>query len=379
MRDASAPRFHEGRTSVAPTGDEGTWRQNHRGTLPGPRRSAAVLLGQGIWTDTTPVVSFRVMHRAAEGTGAKGEHRMNGVARRIGQAGYLLIYYLRTLVGQKRPLLGGIKLSHACNLTCFHCPFWRRKGPSLSLEQAVSAMTTLHDWGVRILLLEGGEPFVWRDGDHDIESVVAAAKKLFFTVGVTTNGTLPIETAADTVWVSIDGLKETHNRIRGEVFDRVMANIEASSHPRIRAHTTINTLNWQEVPELVRFLSEKVKGVTVQFHYPFDEVDEELFLPFDKRRWVLDELIALKRQGYPVDDSYACLRALKENSWRCRPWMIASVDPDGKTTHGCYVQERGKIACERCGFAAHTEISLAHGGALGAILTGNRILLGHPR
>jgi hypothetical protein len=53
--------------------------------------------------------------------------------------------------------------------------------------------------------------------------------------------------------------------------------------------------------------------------------------------------------------------------------MIASVDPDGKITHGCYVQNRGEISCERCGFSAHTEISLAYGGVIESILVGSKI------
>ena len=56
--------------------------------------------------------------------------------------------------------------------------------------------------------------------------------------------------------------------------------------------------------------------------------------------------------------------------------MIASVDPSGELTHGCYVKGRGRISCERCGFSAHTEISLAYGGVLGSILAGDRIF--HP-
>ena len=238
-------------------------------------------------------------------------------------------------------------------------------------------MTALHDWGVRIVIIEGGEPFLWRDGEHDLTDVIAEAKKSFFSVGVTTNGTFPIEVDSDTVWVSIDGLRETHDRIRGKSFERIMANIEASSHPRIYAHITINSLNWKEVPELVELLSHKVKGITVQFHYPYQEVDEGLFLPLDKRQKVLDDLIGMKRQGLRIANSYACLEALKNNRWRCRPWMIASVDPNGKLTHGCYLKGRGEIACERCGFSAHTEISLAYNGVIEAILVGKRILLSH--
>jgi MoaA/NifB/PqqE/SkfB family radical SAM enzyme len=286
---------------------------------------------------------------------------------------YLFSYYLGSLLGRKRPLLGGMKLTHACNLSCVHCPFRQRKAPSLSFSQALSALRTLHDWGVRILILEGGEPFLWRDGEYDLGSVVAEARKLFFSVGVTTNGTFPIEVDSDIVWVSIDGLQATHDRVRGQSFERAIAYIEASSHPRIYAHITINSLNWQEMPELVAFLSDKVKGITVQFHYPYQEVEQALFLPFDRRRQVLDNLIGLKREGWPIANSYACLKALQDNRWRCRPWMIASVDPDGQLTHGCYLKNRGEVHCEQCGFSAHTEISLAYGWRIGPILTGHRI------
>jgi MoaA/NifB/PqqE/SkfB family radical SAM enzyme len=234
-------------------------------------------------------------------------------------------------------------------------------------------LKTLHDWGVRILIIEGGEPFLWRDGEHDLRSVVAKARQLFFSVGVTTNGTFPIDIDSDIVWVSIDGLQETHDRLRGKSFQRIMANIAATSHPRVYAHITVNAINWQEIPQLVQYLAPRMRGITVQFYYPFQEIEEDLFLPFDQRRQVLQELIRLKRQGYPLANSYACLKALKHNRWKCRPWMIASVDPTGKLTHGCYVKNRGQIACEMCGFSAHTEISLAYGWRLGAIMTGHKI------
>ena len=264
-----------------------------------------------------------------------GSSRM---ATQMGQHGYFLLYYLRTLFGRRMPLLGGVKLTHRCNLRCCHCPFWRKEKGSLSFAQLRSCLGTLYDWGVRLLIMEGGEPFLWREGEYDLHDAVREAKKRFFSVSVTTNGTFPLDIEADNVWVSIDGLEETHDRIRGPSFGRIMANIDASSHPSIYAHITINSLNWREIPELVRFLSGRVKGITVQFV-----------------------------------DSYACLAALKDNRWRCRPWMIASVDPDGELLHGCYVKGRGQISCERCGFSAHTEMSLAYAGVLESILVGSKV------
>jgi MoaA/NifB/PqqE/SkfB family radical SAM enzyme len=288
---------------------------------------------------------------------------------------YFLSYYLQSRIGRKKPLLAGLKLTHACNLQCIHCPFWPKTGASLSFKKAVACMKTLHKWGVRILIIEGGEPFLWRDGEHDLRHVVAEARKLFFSVGVTTNGTFPLDLDSDVLWVSIDGLKETHDHIRGESFDLVMANIEASSHPRLFAHITINTLNWQEIPELVSYLASKVKGITIQFHYPYERPaeDDDLFLPLKHRLDVLDRLIALKKQGLPVLDSYACLEALKENRWICQPWMIANINPDGTMAKGCYVKDRGKISCAHCGFAAHAEIALAYNGNIEAMFVGKKI------
>ena len=286
---------------------------------------------------------------------------------------YFARYYLGSLVGRKRPILAGVKITHQCNLKCIHCPFHLRDNVSLSFDQAVSSLRTLHEWGVRLAIIEGGEPFMWRDGEHTLADVVAEAKDLFYCVGVTTNGTLPLDVDADVVWVSIDGLKETHDRIRGMSFDRIMQNIAASSHPKIYAHLTINTLNASEVPDLIELLASKVKAITIQFHYPYEELADDLFLPFDRRREVLDQVIALKKQGLPLANSYACLEAMKDNRWTCRPWMIASVDPDGSMRHGCYVKDRGEISCAKCGFSAHTEISLAYAWSPGAILVGEKI------
>jgi len=99
----------------------------------------------------------------------------------------------------------------------------------------------------------------------------------------------------------------------------------------------------------------------------------------EKRKVVLDELIKLKKGGFPIANSYACLQALKDNKWRCHPWMIASVEPDGKLTQGCYIKGRGEVSCKKCGFSAHTEISLAYSGVIESIEAGKKILLSSGR
>jgi len=210
---------------------------------------------------------------------------------------YFFSYYLKCRFFQKRiPLLAGFKITSRCNLSCAHCPFWKLTHPAmLSFNQVKNTLVTLHQLGVRILILEGGEPFLWNDGEHTIHDVVEFAQSLFYSVGITTNGTFPLTIKAHTIWVSIDGLRETHNQIRDNSFDRAIKNIQHASHPNIYANVTINRVNYQEIPDLVRFLRGKVKGITIQFHYPYEEGDV-LTLPFEKRRKVLDNLITLKKE-----------------------------------------------------------------------------------
>lgn len=289
---------------------------------------------------------------------------------------HLARYYASArILGQKNPILCGLKLTHRCTLKCKQCPYWQRPSQDLTMAQIRQIMLELYQKGIRILILEGGEPLLWKDGEYSVADLVREAKKYFWCVGATTNGTLPLDVDTDILWVSIDGLKDTHDALRGTSFDRIINHINTSQHPKIFANITINRLNVIEIPELVKFLSPRVQGITIQFFYPYPE-SADLSLYWEQRRWVLDKLIELKKQGYKVIDSVVALKALQENHWHCESWMIANVEPDGTYNHGCYLKNRTpeKKPCELCGFAAHTEISLAYQLHWGAIKAGKDIL-----
>ena len=287
------------------------------------------------------------------------------------------LYFLKhnfesRLLKRRNPLLAGFKITNRCNLRCRACPFWQMADDDIPYDAAIDILDKLHDAGVRLLIFEGGEPFIWKNNGKIFEDLVREAKKRFFCTGVTTNGLLPLETSADTVWVSIDGLRENHDYNRGKSFDRVMGNIEITSHPKILANITINSMNCKEIPALIEFLEGKVKGITIQFYYPY-EGTEDLWVDTADRVWVLDELMRLKREGYSVLDSFITLEALKENRWRCHSWLIANAEPDGSINYGCYLKNRADISCTKCGFAAHTEISKAYDWHWQAILAGSTI------
>jgi len=290
----------------------------------------------------------------------------------IDQAGYIFKNYV---LSRRKPFLASFKLTYNCNLRCLQCPFFELQSPGLSYEQACRILDELYARGNRMVIFEGGEPMLWRDGERRVHDLAAYARKLFFSVGMTTNGTFPLDVPTDVLWVSVDGLKETHNHLRGApIFDRVIANARASTHPRLFAHVTVNALNAPEIPELLHMLNGIFRGITLQFYYPYNHRDS-LFLDFERREQLLEEIIELKRSGIRVLNSTAALQALKRNTWTCRDTLIDNANPDGSFQQGCYLKGRADIDCSRCGFSPHTEISLACQGNLQAVQAGLRIFL----
>ncbi len=65
----------------------------------------------------------------------------------------------------------------------------------------------------------GGETFLWKDGDKTIRDLVKEAKEMgFLIVNVVTNGTFPLDLPeADLIMLSLDGDKNKHNMIRGDM------------------------------------------------------------------------------------------------------------------------------------------------------------------
>lgn len=285
-------------------------------------------------------------------------------------------YVLRNyLLAHQKPFLASFKVTYRCNLTCRQCPFYSLPSPELTFPEATRIIDKLYQRGSRMLIFEGGEPMLWKDGRRSVQDLVTYARQSFFSVGMTTNGTLPLDVMTDVLWVSIDGFRETHNALRGApIFDRVISNVRASNHPRLFAHVTVNSINTPEIPDLLKFLNTIFHGITLQFYYPYNHQDE-LFLDFDRRSALLNEVIRLKRSGLQILNSTAALQALKQNTWTCRDHLVDNANPDGTLQQGCYLKGRSDIDCSRCGFSPHTEISLACRGVPSAILAGMKIFM----
>ena len=264
----------------------------------------------------------------------------------------------------RRPLLAGIKLTNICNLKCVHCPFWRTdKKQSLKWKEVNGILKKLYDDGVKIAIFEGGEPLLWKDPveNKNIHDVIDIAKKYFFSTAITTNGTLDLsDIESDIIFISLDGLETSHNNIRGEVFNVIIENIKKNSKSKkIIVNITVSKINLGDVTSLIKFLQDKVYGLTIQFFYPYSGV-ENISLDFEEKKEILNNIIRLKKEGYKILDSVSALKKMIKNNWKCEDYLVASVDPDGKINYGCYLKNRVEnISCENCGFLAHCEISLS--------------------
>ncbi len=308
---------------------------------------------------------------------------MLSMKNKLGQAFYLAKFALKSRIREayKKPLLCSFKITGNCNLKCLHCPFWRdAPKKSLGFEKVKQILGTLYSEGVRIVIFEGGEPLLWKDRQcgKDINDVIEYSKGLFFFTGITTNGTIGIERFnPDIFFISIDGLKQTHDRLRGKSFDSIMRNIENNrSQKKIIANICISSENVVEIEELVKFLNDKVYGITIQFFYPYEGVSD-LKLGNKEKEEVLKNLINLKRKGIKLLDSTACMKMMINNTWKCDDFLLANIEQDGRLSQGCYLKNKtDKVVCRDCGFAVHCEISLAYRFNPDAIKTAARIFWG---
>jgi len=253
---------------------------------------------------------------------------------------------LRGLRGEKVPVLAGHKLLYRCNLECQMCPFWRREDETLlTVPQEVRMMDALARAGVSFLGFEGGEPLL----RPDLPQILEEAHARFHT-SVVTNGWLLSQRFRDLrehleyLFVSLDGMGETHDRLRGipRSFDRAVAGIRAvgGEVPVAISHTiTKDNLGHQE--PLVALARELGVRITIQVAYDYSTADP-LAPGREGLRATLLRLLELKRAGAPILESPEYFDALLGSwyggrPWTCRPWMTINVDPSGRIVMPCYV------------------------------------------
>jgi MoaA/NifB/PqqE/SkfB family radical SAM enzyme len=177
-------------------------------------------------------------------------------------------------------------ITSRCNLNCEHC-YWKKAhntNEELSDEEWEKAFLTHKKRGATAAYLTGGEPALRLN-------VIKIANRVFDKIGIISNGTIKIpEDIQKRIFISIDGPKEIHNKIRrADVFDKIFDNIQ--NDKRVILTPTLSTTNYRYIDELIEITTKSnVEGITFSTYTAHGRAPDPLLLEGDKLTWTVDKL-----------------------------------------------------------------------------------------
>jgi heme d1 biosynthesis radical SAM protein NirJ len=159
-------------------------------------------------------------------------------------------------------------LARRCNLTCRHCYATSADtafAGELDTGEILAQMEDLSAYGVKVLVLSGGEPLM----RADLFELAAHAKSLGLFVALSTNGTLIDRAMAgriaalglDYVGISLDGLAQTHDRIRRRIgaFEAALGGLRHCREAGLKVglRFTLTRDNAGELPDLLGLMVDE--------------------------------------------------------------------------------------------------------------------------
>jgi len=295
-----------------------------------------------------------------------------------------VVYYIGWIIKwkifkKKIPLTCSIILTDKCNLSCKHCIVSNLGYEDPKFEEVKRDIKKLYDRGCRMLVITGGEPFLWKDGNYTLNDVISYAKEIgFFRVVVCTNGTFELESNADYLWVSLDGSEEENDKIRGEgVYKKVMENISKSSHNKIYINFVISKITIQNLENSVEDIlgNKRIKGILFHLFTPYIGLTNEMGLDSLERKKAIRKILKIKKKyRWKVLNTFAGIKALEENRWE-RPIHSSVVINRGKITLCCCREGiYNKEICKNCGCTPAIETWVLEKLKLTAIIENFRLL-----
>ena len=255
---------------------------------------------------------------------------------------YLAFWFVRArFLGRKAPLQTVLFITDKCNLRCKHCSVYGSAGyKQRKFEDIVADMRYSYELGSRFIDLEGGEPTLWKEertlptppfkgressplkgeleGVYTINDLIDAALEIgFFSITVTTNAQQDFSwIRPQSIWVSMDGVGEYHDRVRGEgSFARLEDNIRKSGFKHICVNMVVNSLNYESLDAAMEYAKNNpaIEQISINFHTPYPGT-EYLMLPPEKKAEIIDKVLAYKKKGYPIMNSRSGLKLMKRNA-----------------------------------------------------------------
>jgi radical SAM protein with 4Fe4S-binding SPASM domain len=194
-----------------------------------------------------------------------------------------------------RPIYAVWEITLACDLACRHCGSraGRSRPDELSTVECLDVVAQMAGLGVREVTLIGGEAYLRPDFLEIVRAIISHGMTATMTSGGRGIDAALARSAAGAglagVSISLDGLRDTHDRLRGVrgSFDSALSAMEhlrAASVP-FTVNTQINRLSMPELPELLEtFAARGGHSWQIQLTVPMGRAADEpevLLQPYD--------------------------------------------------------------------------------------------------
>jgi radical SAM protein with 4Fe4S-binding SPASM domain len=213
------------------------------------------------------------------------------------------------------PFMVSYSITTKCNLKCRHCysdSVEQAAPDELSTEEAFHLVDDLSNWGIGLLIIDGGEPLC----REDLLDIVryASSKNIRTTIG--SNGTLideamarkMIDAGVMAVAISVDGADaETHDSFRGVegAFEQTMRGIEACRNAGLpfQLNMVVRKDNLSQLNDMLRLAVNLGANAAEVFDLVAagrakDEC-KDLVLSLEERKSVMEQL-ARAQEDYPL-------------------------------------------------------------------------------
>ena len=277
---------------------------------------------------------------------------------RYGRDSGRLPSHLLQFSADKRPVIVW-NMTRRCNLKCIHCYAGAREAQSpdeLTTAEGKALIADLASFGSPVILFSGGEPLL----RHDLAELARFAVEKGLRAVISTNGTLLSKEQVDIfksiglsyIGVSLDGLKETHDRFRGVrgAFEQTMQGIRTCREAGIKVgiRFTVNRQNAEEIPFIFDLIEKESIPRVCFYHLVYTGrgaslIREDLTAAETRSvmNLIMDRTRDLFERGLPrevltvdnhADGPYLYLRLLKEDPLRAAEVMALLKMNEGNSS-----------------------------------------------
>lgn len=252
------------------------------------------------------------------------------------------------------------KITNKCNLKCKHCYLGKLDGFELPFEKADEIADTIINSNVMEVTISGGECLTYKGIEKIIKKFLINGIKVdVFTNALLLKNVLDkidsdiLNKSALLFYVSVDGLKSSHEQIRGKnTFDKTIENIKYAiekGYP-IVTNTVINKINYCDIMDMIVLLKQMgVKDVQLSNLIVQGSADNSMKISLSEQMALKEKINDLYKEhpefGYiyysEVPDSdgvrkvYSLSNGKKDfignDNWKCTAGVArVTIDSNGK-------------------------------------------------